>query len=110
MLWALAFACAGLAAIPQSNRPAQAVAVLWAFESPERGGIISSPLVAGERVYVAAIHDSVFSPAGAILGSHPVPSDQPMNCALGDADLASLYVTTAAGELLRARDFGRRRR
>jgi len=50
----------------------------------------------------------VFSPAGAILESHPVPSDQPMNCAFGDADLASLYVTTAAGELLRASDCGRR--
>lgn len=52
----------------------------------------------------------VFSPGGAIIESHPVPSDQPMNCAFGDADLASLYVTTAAGELLRARDFGRRGR
>jgi len=31
-----------------------------------------------------------------------------MNCAFGDADLASLYVTTAAGELLRASDCGRR--
>jgi gluconolactonase len=50
----------------------------------------------------------VFSPAGAILESHPVPSDQPMNCAFGDADLASLYVTTSAGELLRASDCGRR--
>ncbi len=50
----------------------------------------------------------VFSSAGAILESHPVPSDQPMNCAFGDADLASLYVTTAAGELLRASDCGRR--
>jgi len=52
----------------------------------------------------------VFSPAGAILESHPVPSDQPMNCAFGDVDLASLYVTTAAGELLRTRGFGRRGR
>jgi sugar lactone lactonase YvrE len=50
----------------------------------------------------------VFSPGGAILESHPVPSDQPMNCAFGDADLASLYVTTAGGELLRARNCGRR--
>jgi gluconolactonase len=52
----------------------------------------------------------VFSSVGAILESHPVPSDQPMSCAFGDADLASLYVTTAAGDLLRARDFGRRGR
>src|SRR5882724_5277583 len=50
----------------------------------------------------------VFSPSGAVIESHPVPSDQPMNCAFGDADLASLYVTTSAGELLRASDCGRR--
>jgi gluconolactonase len=49
----------------------------------------------------------VFSPVGAILESHPLPSDQPVSCAFGDADL---YVTTAAGEVLRARDFGRRGR
>jgi gluconolactonase len=47
----------------------------------------------------------VHSPSGTILESHPLPSDQPMNCAFGDADL---YVTTAGGELLRARDFGSR--
>jgi len=47
----------------------------------------------------------VYSPSGAVLESHPLPSDQPMNCTFGDADL---YVTTAGGELLRARDCGRR--
>jgi gluconolactonase len=52
----------------------------------------------------------VFSPGGAIIESHPVPADQPMSCAFGDADLASLYVTTAGGELWRARDCGRRGR
>ena len=30
-----------------------------------------------------------------------------MNCAFGDADLDSLYVTTASGEPFRARDGGR---
>src|SRR6266851_2971294 len=40
----------------------------------------------------------VFSASGAVVESHPVPADQPMNCAFGDADLASLYVTTAGGE------------
>jgi gluconolactonase len=44
----------------------------------------------------------VFSPSGAVLQSHPFPADQPMNCAFGNADL---YVTTAGGELYRARDF-----
>ena len=52
----------------------------------------------------------VFSPSGAIIESHPIPSDQPMNCAFGDADLSSLYVTTTGGELLRARNCGRRGR
>jgi gluconolactonase len=50
----------------------------------------------------------VFSPTGAIIESHPIPSDQPMNCAFGDADLSSLYVTTAGGELLRVRNCSRR--
>ena len=52
----------------------------------------------------------VFSPSGAIIESHLVSSDQPMNCAFGDSDLASLYVTTAGGELLRVRNCGHRGR
>jgi len=47
-----------------------------------------------------------FPPPARILESHPVPSDQPMNCAFGDADLASLYVTRPRAELLRASDCG----
>lgn len=50
----------------------------------------------------------VFSPAGAILETHALPGDQPMRCAFGDADLASLYVTTAEGLVYRARTGGRR--
>ena len=49
----------------------------------------------------------VFSPGGALVESHPVPSDKPMNCAFGDADLVGLYVTTAGGEVLRVRNCGR---
>jgi gluconolactonase len=52
----------------------------------------------------------VFAPSGAIIESHPAPSDEPMNCAFGDADLGSLYVTTAHGELFRARNCGRKGR
>lgn len=52
----------------------------------------------------------VFAPSGAIIESHPVPADQPMNCAFGDVDLGSLYVTTAGGELFRARNCGRQGR
>lgn len=43
----------------------------------------------------------VFSPSGAVLESHELAFDEPMNCAFGEA--GSLYVTTAGGELYRAR-------
>ncbi len=48
----------------------------------------------------------VFAPGGEILGSHRVPGDAPVNCAFGDADLATLYVTTGSGELFRVRESG----
>jgi sugar lactone lactonase YvrE len=50
----------------------------------------------------------VFSPGGAVLETHPVPCDTPMRCAFGDADMGSLYVTTAEGLLYRAQATGRR--
>ena len=53
---------------------------------------------------------SVFSPAGAILESHPLPADLPMRCAFGDANLDSLYVTTGGGEVYRATGLARRGR
>jgi outer membrane protein assembly factor BamB len=40
--------------------------VVWTFEPPERGAIISTPLVAGDRVYVSAIHDRGLHPGGAV--------------------------------------------
>ena len=48
----------------------------------------------------------VFAASGEIIGSHRVPRDLPVNCAFGDQDLRSLYVTTGAGELLRVRESG----
>ncbi len=45
----------------------------------------------------------VFAPNGDILEMHPLPADHPTNCTFGDADLRTLYVTTLAGHLLRAR-------
>src|SRR5712692_10143120 len=45
----------------------------------------------------------VFSPSGEVLARHPVPSKRPTNCAFGDADLSTLYVTTTEGHLFRAR-------
>lgn len=46
----------------------------------------------------------VFASDGEILGSYRVPGDMPMGCAFGDADLATLYVTTGSGELFRVPD------
>jgi outer membrane protein assembly factor BamB len=39
---------------------------VWKFRLPVKGGISSSPLVAGERVYIAAAHDNAFRPSGAV--------------------------------------------
>lgn len=48
----------------------------------------------------------VFSPAGRMLGTHPLEADTPLNCAFGDPGLTSLYVSTAAGHLFRAKSTG----
>jgi gluconolactonase len=50
----------------------------------------------------------VFAPTGAILETHEIPGDVPLNCAFGDADFGSLYVSTAAGEVFRAKSTGRK--
>ena len=36
----------------------------WTFKLPERGAIVSSPVLQGDNVYIAAAHDSVFRPFG----------------------------------------------
>jgi gluconolactonase len=51
---------------------------------------------------------TVFSPAGAVIESVPVPADLPMRCAFGDAGLTSLYVTTGEGQLFRVTNSGRK--
>jgi len=50
----------------------------------------------------------VFSPKGAIIGTHEIPGDLPVQCAFGDAGLDALYVTTGDGFLFRARRTGLR--
>ena len=50
----------------------------------------------------------VFSSEGQILETQRVPSKEPTNCAFGDTDLATLYVTTSEGHLYRISDSGRR--
>ena len=42
----------------------------------------------------------VFSPAGQVLKTYDLPADMPNRCTFGGPDLATLYVTTATGELL----------
>ena len=51
----------------------------------------------------------VFSPLGEVLERHAVPCKRPTNCAFGDADHQSLYVTTIEGFFLRARTHRRGR-
>ena len=50
----------------------------------------------------------VFSSSGAVLETHPAPSDMPMRCAFGEAGLGSLYMTTGDGGLYRSQNTGRR--
>ena len=52
----------------------------------------------------------VISPSGLVLEGHALPADLPTKCAFGDRDLASLYVATGDGVLLRAGNTGRRGR
>jgi outer membrane protein assembly factor BamB len=40
--------------------------LIWTFRAPDKGGISSSPFVAGDRIYIAAAHDSVFKSYGAL--------------------------------------------
>jgi gluconolactonase len=56
----------------------------------------------------ASIH--VFSAAGALIDTQPLPCDVPMRIAFGDADLSSLYLTAGDGKLYRAKESGRKGR
>lgn len=47
----------------------------------------------------------VFSPAGRVLETHPAP-EEATNCAFGDPDLTTLYITTKSGNLYRALSTG----
>jgi outer membrane protein assembly factor BamB len=66
LLGALAAGCAALALRPSPDGPAEKVRVVWTFEPPQRGAIISSPRVTAERVYVAAIRDAGLATSGAV--------------------------------------------
>ena len=49
----------------------------------------------------------VFAPSGQVLESHRVPAESPTNCAFGDANLGTLFVTTEDGNLFAVKDTGR---
>jgi gluconolactonase len=85
-------------------------AVLHTFgadhRGPQRGieGMCLDP--EGKIVAVAGARRSgpgplvyVFSPQGAVIASHPFPADLPNKCCFGGPGLATLFVTTAGGEL-----------
>ncbi len=85
-------------------------AVLHTFGADHRGphrGIEGMCLDAqGNIVAVAGARRSgpgplvyVFSPEGAVIESHLFPADLPNKCCFGGPRLATLYVTTAGGEL-----------
>lgn len=61
-------AVTGLILVATASVPArtESTPVLWMFEPPERGAVVSSPLVHGDRVYVAAVRDSPEGSAGAV--------------------------------------------
>jgi outer membrane protein assembly factor BamB len=64
----LAVGAAGLAALTRPGPRPPAVTVAWMFEPPQRGAIISSPVVGGDRVYVAAIRDQGLASSGVVYG------------------------------------------
>ena len=45
---------------------------------------------------------TVFSPAGRVLETHPVPANRPTNCCFGGPDMTTLYVTTVDGDFFKA--------
>ncbi len=42
--------------------------VVWMFEQPQRGAILSAPVVTADCIYVAALRDNALSPSGVVYG------------------------------------------
>src|SRR5260370_38985859 len=53
------------AAIVVDGDAEQTANLLWKFDLPDKGAIDSSPVIVGERVYIAAAQDKAFRPYGA---------------------------------------------
>src|SRR5690349_16405021 len=70
---ALAFAALALAAsrygpAPPDEPPptAPAVRIRWLWEAPERGGVVATPRLDGDRLFVSAVQDAGLSSFGAV--------------------------------------------
>jgi len=63
------------------------------------GNIVAT---AGWEVSGAGPMIYVFSPAGRVLETHPVPANRPTNCCFGGPDMTTLFVTTVEGHFFRA--------
>lgn len=48
------------------RRQAMPPQVVWTFEQPESGAIVSAPVVDGEQIYAAVIHDNALAPSGVV--------------------------------------------
>lgn len=64
----LAVACAALGAASAPQPAPPGVTVAWVFEARDRGAIVSTPCVAGDRVYVSAVHNVGLANRGAVYG------------------------------------------
>ena len=64
------------------------------------GNIVAT---AGWEVSGAGPMIYVFSPAGRVLETHPVPAIRPTNCCFGGPDMSTLFVTTTEGHFFKAR-------
>ena len=62
----LPFPSNGNTSLPRVEKEVRRPEVVWTFEPPERGAIVSSPLVAGERIFVPTIRDAGLATYGAV--------------------------------------------
>src|SRR5712692_11324806 len=66
LLTTMASGCSTRKTVTPLPSSAESDKVVWTFEQVERGAIVSSPLVAGDRLYVGAIRDAGLSTSGAV--------------------------------------------
>ncbi len=66
LLTTMASGCSTRKTVTPLPSSAETDKVVWTFEQVERGAIVSSPLAAGDRLYVGAIRDAGLSTSGAV--------------------------------------------